>query len=126
MALDIAAVQEMENGFAADFNRGDAEALAKRYTENAYVLPLNSEMVRGRGAIASFFGKAVQTRTDLKMTALDVQPLGPDAAMVIGTVALRIKAQPSQQEDRKYLKIYQKVGEDWRMSAFVWNGNKAP
>jgi uncharacterized protein (TIGR02246 family) len=125
-ALDTAAVQEMENAFAADFNRGDAEALAKRYTENAYVLPLNSEMVRGRGAIASFFAKAVQTRTDLKMTALDVQPLGSDAAMVIGTVALRIRAQPSQQEDRKYLKIYQRVGDDWKMSAFIWNGNKAP
>ena len=60
MALDTAAVQEMENGFAADFNRGDAEALARRYTENAYVLPLNSEIVRGRDAIVSFFGKAVK------------------------------------------------------------------
>ena len=126
MALDTAAVQVMENGFAADFNRGDSEALAKRYTEDAYVLPLNSEMVRGRGAIASFFEKAIQTRTDLKMTALDVQPLGSDAAMVIGTVALKIRAQPAQQEDRKYLKIYRRVGDDWKMSAFIWNGNKAP
>ena len=60
------------------------------------------------------------------MTAVDVQPLGSDAALVIGTVALRITAQPSKQEDRTYLKIYQRVGDDWKMSAFIWNGNKAP
>lgn len=126
MAQDKASIQKLENSFAEAFNKMDAGALANAYSEEAYFLPPNAAMIHGRSGIASFWAQAVQRVGDLKLTTNDVQALGPDAAMEIGSYSEKTKSQPPHELEGKYLVIWRKTAADWKIIADIWNSNKAP
>src|SRR5690349_7009824 len=85
LAQDKAAIQTLNDQFTKAFNAGDIAAVAAHYTEDAVVLPPGAEMVLGRNAILTFWKAASEQFGDIKLTALDVKPLGSDAAREIGT-----------------------------------------
>src|SRR3954466_15616514 len=74
------AIQKLSDEWSAAFNKGDSHALAELYTEDAYVLPAGAEMVHGRQAIQGLWDNTIKQLGDAKLTTVDVQPLGPDAA----------------------------------------------
>src|SRR5262244_843824 len=78
------AIQKLNDEWAAAFNKGDAGAIAALYTADSYVLPPGAPMVKGRADIQKFWAGALQHQGDIKLTTLDVKPLGPDAAREIG------------------------------------------
>lgn len=123
-AQDRAMIQQLNEVWMAAFNKGDAAALAAMYTEDAYVLPAGAEMVKGRAAIEGFWRRAVQQFGDARLTALDVLPLGPEAAREIGAVTLTTKNQPPQEIVGKYVVIWRKVGGEWKLAIDIWNTNK--
>ena len=94
------------------------------YAGDAYVLPPGSDIVKGRAAIEAFWKQAVQQFGDAKLTTLDVLPLGRSAAREIGTVTLKIKAQPPQEIVGKYVVVWRKMGRDWKLSTDIWKANK--
>ena len=49
------AIEEGSRVFASTFTGGDAAAMAALYTENAQLLPSNSEFITGREQIAGFW-----------------------------------------------------------------------
>ena len=51
LAQSKAAIQKLNDQWAAAFNKGDAAAVAAMYTSDAYVLPAGAPMVQGRAAI---------------------------------------------------------------------------
>ena len=106
------------------FNKGDAGAVAALYTEDAYVLPPGSAMVKGRTAIEAFWRQAAQQMSDAKLTTIDVLPLGRSAAREIGTVTLKTKSQPPQEVVAKYVVVWRKVGRDWKLATDIWNTDK--
>jgi len=112
LAQDKAAIQKLNDAWAAAFNQGDAAAVAALYTENAYVLPPGAEIVKGRPAIETFWRQAAQQMGDAKLTTLDVQPLGPRTAQEIGIVTLKTKSQPLQQIPGKYAVLWQMEARD--------------
>src|SRR4051794_11857510 len=79
-AQDKAAIQKLDDEFAAAFNRGDYAAIAAMYSEDATILPPGAEMVKGHQAIQSFWSKAGEGIGDAKLNAVDVTPLGNDSA----------------------------------------------
>src|SRR6201987_6354597 len=80
LAQDRATIEKHNDVWTAAFNKGDAAAVAALYTEDAYVLPPGSAMVKGRPEIEAFWHQAAQQMTDAKLTTLDVLPLGRSAA----------------------------------------------
>jgi uncharacterized protein (TIGR02246 family) len=124
LAQDKAAIQKLNDAWTAAFNKGDAAAVAAMYTEDAYVLPPGSEMVKGRAAIEAFWRQAVQQLGDAKLTTVDVLRLGPAAAREIGTVSLKTKSQPAQDIVGKYAVVWRKVGGNWKLATDIWNTNK--
>jgi len=110
--------------WTAAFNKGDAAAVAALYTEDAYVLPPGSAIVKGRPAIEAFWHQAAQQMTDAKLTTVDVLPLGRSAAREIGTVTLKTKSQPPQEIVGKYVVLWRKVGRDWKLATDIWNTDK--
>ena len=88
MAQDKATIQSLNDQFAKAFNAGDTAAVAAHYTEDAVVLPPGAEMVMGRNAILTFWKSAADQIGDIKLTAVDVKPLGSNAAREIGTFSL--------------------------------------
>jgi len=51
-----ATIEKLNDVWTAAFNKGDAAAVAALYTEDAYVLPPGSAMVKGRAAIEGVSG----------------------------------------------------------------------
>ena len=123
-AQDKSTIQGLNDRFAAAFNSGDAAAVAAHYTEDATVLPPGNELVQGRSAIQAFWKGAIEQLGEIRLTAIDVRPLGSSAAREIGTFALKTKAQPPQEISGKYVVVWEKVGNDWKLATDIWNTNR--
>lgn len=124
MAQDKDVIQNLNEQFTKAFNSGDIAAVAAHYTEDAVVLPPGAEMVMGRDAILAFWKAASEQMGDFKLTAIDVKPLGSDAAREIGTFSLRTKGSQPQAITGKYVVVWKKVGADWKLATDIWNTNK--
>jgi uncharacterized protein (TIGR02246 family) len=123
LAQSKAAIEKLNAKFAEAFNKGDAAAVAGMYASDAVVLPPGAEMVKGRAAIQSFWQATAQQLGDMKLTAVDVKPLGKTAAREIGTFTA--KAKPGGQEVvGKYVVVWTKSGNDWKLATDIWNANK--
>jgi uncharacterized protein (TIGR02246 family) len=124
LAQDKATIEKLNNAWTAAFNKGDAQAVAAMYAEDAYVLPPGSDIVKGRAAIEAFWRQAAQQMGDAKLTTLDVLPLGRNAAREIGTVTLKTKSQPPQEVVGKYAVVWRKIGGQWKLATDIWNTSK--
>lgn len=124
LAQTKAAIQKLNDEWAATFNKGDAKTLATMYTTDAYVLPAGAPMVKGRADIEKFWGGAMQQLGDIKITTLDVKPLGGNAAREIGTATFRTKDATPQDGALKYAVVWQKEGGRWKLLQDIWNMDK--
>jgi uncharacterized protein (TIGR02246 family) len=124
LAQNKATIEKLNDVWTAAFNKGDAAAVAALYTEDAYVLPPGSAIVKGRAAIEAFWRQAAQQMSDAKLTTVDVLPLGRSAAREIGTVTLKTKSQPPQEIVGKYVVVWRKIGRDWKLATDIWNTDK--
>jgi uncharacterized protein (TIGR02246 family) len=84
VAQDKATIEKLNEAFVGAFKRGDFATVAALYTEDATVLPNGSTMVKSRPGIQAFWTKAGQEISDIKLTTVDVKPLGSEAAREIG------------------------------------------
>jgi uncharacterized protein (TIGR02246 family) len=106
------------------FNKGDFAGVASLYTTDATAFPPGSAMVQGGAAIGAMWKSIAEQVSDPKLTTLDVKPLGPSAAREIGTVSLKTKGPTPQEVTAKYLVVWEKVGNDWKLAADIWNDGK--
>lgn len=128
--LDLAQVrQEIEAAnlrFGEAARLGDATALAMLYTEDARILPPNSEMIQGREGIEAFWGGGFQMGiTDIVLTTVDVLGMG-DMFCEIGkaVVSIQPEGMDAIEDMVKYLVVWKK-GEDgmWRLHVDIWNSS---
>src|SRR5260370_9321208 len=124
LAQNKATIEKLNDVWTAAFNKGDAAAIAALYTEDAYVLPPGSAMVKGRAAIEAFWRQAAQQMSDAKLTTVDVLPLVRSAAREIGTVSLKTKSQPPQEIIGTDVVVWRKGGRDWKLATDIWNTDK--
>jgi uncharacterized protein (TIGR02246 family) len=106
------------------FNRGDFAGIASLYTEDAAAFPPGSAMVKGRAAIEAMWKGMAEQVADPKLTALDVKPLGASAAREIGTFSLKTKGPEPKEISGKYVVVWEKIGNDWKLAADIWNDGK--
>jgi uncharacterized protein (TIGR02246 family) len=106
------------------FNKGDFSGVASLYTEDATAFPPGSAMVKGRAAIAVMWKDMAEQVSDPKLTTLDVKSLGPSAAREIGTFSLKSKGPKPQEITGKYLVVWEKIGNEWKLAADIWNEGK--
>ena len=106
------------------FNKGDFAGIASLYSADAIALPPGSAMVQGRTAIEAMWKGMAEQATDPKLTTVDVKPLGPSAAREIGTFVLKTKGSPPQEVTGKYVVVWEKVGDDWKLATAIWNDGK--
>ena len=103
------------------FGKGDFATIASLYTTDAIAFPPGSAMVQGRAAIEAMLKGMGEQVSDPKLTTLDVKPLGPTAAREIGTFSFKTKAPPQQEVTGKYVVVWEKVGDDWKLASDIWN-----
>ena len=106
------------------FNKGDFAGVASLYTEGATAFPPGAAMVKGRAAIGEMWKSMAEKVSDPKVTTLEVKPLGPSAALEIGTVSLKTKGPTPQEVTGKFVVVWEKVGADWKLAVDIWNDGK--
>ena len=106
------------------FNKGDFAGIASLYTTDAIAFPPGAAMVKGATAIGAMWKSTAEQVSDPKLTTLDVKSLGPSAAREIGTFSLKTKAPTPQEVTGKYVVIWEKVGDDWKLATDIWNDGK--
>ena len=106
------------------FTSGDFAGIASLYTDDATAFPPGSPMVRGNMAIGAMWKAMAEQVTDPKLVTLDVRPLGPTAAREIGTFSLKTKGPTPQELTGKYVVVWEKSGNDWKLAADIWNEGK--
>jgi uncharacterized protein (TIGR02246 family) len=121
---DKATIEKLNDAFASAFGKGDFAAVGAMYTEDAVALPPGSATIKGRSNIQAFWTQAGQGISDVKLTTVEVKPLGPDSAREIGTFSLMTKGQQIQQVAGKYVVVWQRVGNDWKLATDIWNADK--
>ena len=87
----------------------------------ATAFPPGSAMVQGGAAIGAMWKSMAEQVSDPKVTTLDVKPLGPSAAREIGTFSLKTKGPTPQEVTGKYVVVWEKVGNEWKLAADIWN-----
>jgi uncharacterized protein (TIGR02246 family) len=110
--------------FMTAFRQGDADLLASIYTENARLLPPDSEMLTGRNAIKDFWRGAMDI--GIKEATLETVEFedGQNIVSEIGKYTLTIENEGERAESSgKYVVVWKKEGEDWKMHIDIWNAN---
>ena len=103
------------------FNKGDFAGIASLYTADATAFPPGSAMVHGNTAIGEMWKSAAEKVGDPKLTTLDVKPLGPSAAREIGTFSLKTKGPDPKGVTGKYVVVWEKDGNSWKLATDIWN-----
>jgi uncharacterized protein (TIGR02246 family) len=116
-----AEIEAVEAKWTEFFNKGDFAGIASLYTTDATAFPPGSAMVQGGAAIGAMWKSMAEQVSDPKVTTLDVKPLGPSAAREIGTFSLKTKGPTPQEVPGKYVVVWEKVGNDWKLAADIWN-----
>jgi uncharacterized protein (TIGR02246 family) len=116
-----AEIEAVEAKWTEFFNKGDFAGIASLYTTDATAFPPGSAMVQGGAAIGAMWKSMAEQVSDPKVTTLDVKPLGPSAAREIGTFSMKTKGPTPQEKTGKYVVIWEKVGNDWKLAADIWN-----
>jgi uncharacterized protein (TIGR02246 family) len=106
------------------FNKGDFAGVASLYTTDATAFPPGSAMVQGAAAIGTMWKGMAEQVGDPKLITLDVKPLGPSAAREIGTFSLSTKGPKPQEVTGKYVVVWEKIGNDWKLATDIWNDGK--
>jgi uncharacterized protein (TIGR02246 family) len=113
------AIESGNRAFAAAFLRGDAQAVAALYTEDAKVMPPGAGTAAGRPAIAAFWKGAIDAGVkDLVLVTEQVESEG-DLAYETGRVRL-VSSDGRVTEDR-YLVVWRRAGGKWRLHRDIWN-----
>ena len=106
------------------FNKGDFAGIGSLYTDDATALPPGSPMAKGRAAIEVMWKSMAEHVDDLKLTTLDIKSLGPSAAREIGTFSLKAKGPTPREVTGKYVVVWEKIGNDWKLATDIWNEGK--
>ncbi len=124
MAQVRQAVEEANVKFGEAVRMADAAALAGLYTEDARLLPPNSEMIEGKEGIEAFWGGGLQMGIkDAVLTTVDVLGMG-DMVCEIGKYDLTIQpeGQEAIKDNGKYVVIWKKTMDGtWKLHIDIWN-----
>jgi uncharacterized protein (TIGR02246 family) len=113
------AVDAGNRAFRTAFLAGDANAVAKLYTENAQVIAPGAPVARGRAAIAAAWKKTIDVGfQDLTLQTAEVESAG-DLACETGVV--RLVSRDGKSTQGRYVVVWKREGGQWKLHRDIWN-----
>ena len=122
-ASQRAAIVAANANFIAVFRAADAGAVADCYTDDAQLLPANSEPVSGRGAIESFWRGAMGMGiASVNLETLEVEGQG-DLAVEVGRYTLA-GADGGALDNGKYVVVWHRDAGTWKLHRDIWTTSR--
>ena len=116
------AIEAGNQVFISAFLRGDAEAVAQRYTADAQVIAPGAPVARGRPAIAAAWQKSIDAGVkDLSLQTADVESAG-DLAVETGVV--RLVARDGAVTQARYVVVWKQEDGRWKLHRDIWNSER--
>jgi len=111
---------ETENAKLIDgIKKGDSAAIASNYTSDAWIMPPNSEAVRGND-IAPFWGTFI--RMGVKDMKLSTDDISGNEEQIAETGTYEIYGSESKLLDKgKYIVVWKSVNGSWKMYRDIFN-----
>lgn len=118
-----AGIADTNAAFMAAVAGGNAAGIAACYTEDGEILPPNGASVQGRAGIEeTFAGLLASGVSALTLESTEVEGHG-DSAYEVGRYELQDAGQ-SVIDTGKYIVIWKKVGEEWKLHRDIWNSDQ--
>ena len=106
--------------FIAAFLRGDAQAVAELYTEDAEVIAPGAPVARGRSAIAAAWQKAMDG--GVKDLTLDTATVESSGDLACETGIVRLVAKDGGITEGRYVVVWKRTNGKWKLYRDIWNG----
>lgn len=116
-------IADAHTSFARHLANADFDALGSLFCEHARLLAPNFPALVGRDNIREFWRQA-KAIDSMRFDARSIKPLGTVAIREIGDlhIALHaVRAGGSGSVSSKYLLVWQKIGEEWKIESGMWN-----
>ena len=120
---DIQLILKNIKAFSRSYMAADYEALANAYTTDAKILPPGAGIIAGR--------ESIKKRWTIPATVkILLHEIHPEEITVVGDIAYDVghyngktkRADGSEVEWKgKYLIVWKKIGDDWKIYADAWN-----
>ena len=105
--------------------RHDLAATVALFADDAEILPQHSPAIRGREEIEAYFKDSITPKvaydTDTEMTLVR-----GDLAVEQGRYRVRNVRRGSDVEDGKYLHVWRRMGNDWKLYRLIYNTDVEP
>ena len=124
-AADSRAIEAASAQWVDAFNQGDTAALAALYTEEAKLLPPNSQMIVGREGIQAFFQASFDAgEAKVQLTVIELSVSG-DIAHVVGKYTFTLQPEDGEaiSDNGKYVEIWKRENGTWIMDKDIWNSS---
>jgi uncharacterized protein (TIGR02246 family) len=109
--------------FMVAFSRGNAAGVAAVYTEDAQVLPPNSDVVSGKQAIQTLWQGAMNMGvTAVNLETGEAEQYG-NTAYEVGRFTLQ-GAEGQMIDAGKYVVIWKQEGGQWKLHRDIWNSSR--
>jgi uncharacterized protein (TIGR02246 family) len=118
------AVKEGTMAWTAAFNAGNAANVAALYADDARLLPPGGETVEGMEAIEAFWQGFISEGSSVALEGVELYNLG-DVALDIGAFTVTA-ADGSHADHGKYMVIWVKGDDGWKMVRDMWNSSMTP
>jgi len=114
-----------------DMVSGTMDTTMSQYADDAFSLPNNGPMLRGKEAIKNYFRQMMSTGvkfTDVNFTTVDVSAAGPYVYEVgTYTMTIQIPAMKDIADQGKYLTVYERAADgSLKIKAETWNTDVQP
>jgi ketosteroid isomerase-like protein len=118
----------VNRSFEDGIRKGDAGTVASLYTADAIVLAPDAPMAKGPENIKHLWASAISGMglKSVKLETLDLEVAG-DMAHEVGeaTLGLEPKTATPATAVVKYVVVWKKVGDQWRLHRDIWNAKGA-
>ena len=121
------AITKANTKFVDELRKGNVKGVAALYTEDAVLLPPNSEKVHGRKGTETFWGGAI-SQLGLKDATLTTDELigSGDTYTELGSYTLKMqpRGQKPLEDKGKYAVVWKKTDDGWKLHRDIWNSNQ--
>jgi uncharacterized protein (TIGR02246 family) len=119
--IEIGKVNRM---FEAAVRAQDPDRIASLYTRNAMALPPDGPVVRGQDGVRQLWTSVITDMglRDVTLKTIDLEVQG-ESACEAGQATLMLDPPGGQRAtvDVKYVVVWQRFGNEWRLNRDIWN-----